>query len=273
MFPSSNHGSPLFSGGTRVLAIVVQAKFNRYSTIITGKVAVPYYRLPPTVHEYYLQIICMSFAPRSRTPSRSGTPGPVPARTPSRLVVPHTLRPTHSLSNLHVHSHSSPTQVPPLPIQPSNHELDSSASSVVDTDGILIQGVDAEVDTVEGDDGNAVGYVAAGEGSKKNLRDQLRQTLNKRQPSAGEEQNMAIFDNQDVLLINDNKIFHRNALCTWEDTLMSMRYLMTLVSDALFFYTISIMRYFLDQSFSFPPTRVFCAHRCRETSVYKVSYL
>ena len=190
MFPSSNHGSPLFSGGTRVLlAIVVQAKFKQYSTIITGKVAVPLHTTG--CHRPCMSIIskfiCMSFSlPRSRTPSRSGTPGPVPARTPSRLVVPHTLRPTHSLSNLHVHSHSSPTQVPPLPIQPSNHELDSSASSVVDADGILIQGVDAEVDTVEGDDGNAVGYVAAGEGSKKNLRDQLRQTLNKRQPSAGE---------------------------------------------------------------------------------------
>lgn len=57
---------------------------------------------------------------------------------------------------------------------------------MVDADGILVQGVDAEVDTVDGDDGNAIGYVVADEGSKKNLRDQLRQTLSKRQPNAGE---------------------------------------------------------------------------------------
>jgi hypothetical protein len=69
---------------------------------------------------------------------------------------------------------------------------------VVDVDGILVQGVDAEVDTVDGDDGNAVGYVAADENSKKNLRDQLRQTLSKRQPNVGEEQRMVLFVNQIV---------------------------------------------------------------------------
>lgn len=136
----------------------------------------------------------MSSIPRSRTPSRSATPGPVPPRSPSRLVVPHTLRPTHSLSNLHVHSHASPaihSALLSLPTQSTNHELDSSASSVIEADGILVHGVDAEVDTVDGDDGNAVGFVVADEDSKKNLRDQLRQTLSKRQLSVGEGQRMA----------------------------------------------------------------------------------
>lgn len=139
----------------------------------------------------------MSFTPRSRTPSRSGTP--LPTRTPSRLVVPHTLRPTHSLSNLHVHSRGTPATghatLPTLATnvtvqaatQTSNQELDSSASSVVDVEGILVQEVDAEVDAADGDDGTAIGYVVPNEGSKKNLRDQLRRTLSRRQSNAGEE--------------------------------------------------------------------------------------
>lgn len=54
------------------------------------------------------------------------------------------------------------------------------------TDGILVQDVDAEVDTVEGDVMGRVGIHASDETSKKTLRDQLRQTLSKRQMSMGE---------------------------------------------------------------------------------------
>lgn len=140
----------------------------------------------------------MSFTPRSRTPSRAGTP--LPTRSPSRLVVP-ALRPTHSLSNLHVHSRGTPAAPLPttstsvtaqttyataqLSTNVSNQELDSSASSMVDAEGILVQEVDAEVDTNDGEDAVAVGYVATEEGSKKNLRDQLRRTLSKRPSNAG----------------------------------------------------------------------------------------
>jgi vacuolar fusion protein MON1 len=145
----------------------------------------------------------MSFTPRSRTPSRTGTP--IPGRTPSRLVVPHTLRPTHSLSNLHVHSHGSPSAThAALPAQsnniaahttpPVNQELDSSESSVVNVEGILVQEADADVDTIDDEDGNAVGYITADPGSKQNLRDQLRRTLSKPQSNAGELRLGAIFD-------------------------------------------------------------------------------
>ena len=138
----------------------------------------------------------MSFTPRSRTSSRTGTR--IPGRSPSCLVVPHTLRPTHSLSNLHVHSHGSPSTMTPAALPNSttitalatsltNHELDSSASSVVNVEGILVQEAEADVDTVDDDDeGNAVGYIAADPESKQNLRDQLRRTLSKRQSNAGE---------------------------------------------------------------------------------------
>jgi len=137
----------------------------------------------------------MSLTSRSRTPSRAGTP--IPGRSPSHLVVPHTLRPTHSLSNLHVHSHGSPSAMSAtLPAQstsvtahatPStNHELDSSASSVDNIEGILVQEADTDVDTVDDEERNAVGYIAADPGSKQNLRDQLRRTLSKRQSNTGE---------------------------------------------------------------------------------------
>ena len=140
----------------------------------------------------------MSFTPRSGTPSRAGTP--IPTLSPSRLVVP-ALRPTHSLSNLHVHSRGAPAvplsttttsvtaqitvATPQLSASVSNQELDSSASSMVDAEGILVQEVDAEVDTNDVEDTVAIGYVATDEGSKKNLRDQLRRTLSKRPSNPG----------------------------------------------------------------------------------------
>jgi hypothetical protein len=70
----------------------------------------------------------------------------------------------------------------------ANQELDSSASSVVNVEGILVQDLDAEVDTVDDEDGNAVGYIATESGSKQSLRDNLRRTLSKRQSDGGELQ-------------------------------------------------------------------------------------
>lgn len=112
------------------------------------------------------------------------------------MIPQHALRPTHSLSNLQVHSRSAPSTalvaVPALPAAsqvptpPSNHELDSSASSVTDVEGILVQEVDAEVDVVDGEDGNTIGYISSAEGSKKDLREQLRRTLTKRQSNTSE---------------------------------------------------------------------------------------
>jgi hypothetical protein len=79
------------------------------------------------------------------------------------------------------HSINKATQTTP----PTNQELDSSASSVVNVEGILVQEADADVDIVDDEEGNAVGYIAADPGSKQNLRDQLRRTLSKRQSHTG----------------------------------------------------------------------------------------
>ena len=85
----------------------------------------------------------------------------------------HTALPTHS------------TDITTQPTPPPNPELDSSASSVVNVEGILVQEADADVDTIDDEDGNAVGYITADPGSKQNLRDQLRRTLSKRQSNTG----------------------------------------------------------------------------------------
>ena len=185
----------------------------------------------------------MSFTPRSQAPSRSGTPAP--GRSPSRLVVPHTLRPTHSLSNLHVHSHNVPSAInSTLPTHsaniatqaspPTNQELDSSASSVVNVEGILVQEPDADLDTVDDEDGNAVGYIAD-PGSKQNLRDQLRRTLSKRPSNAGQLR-LSTVGNQFVHLphLLYTKISHQSVLHRREGMLMSMRFLMNQVNDVGF---------------------------------------
>lgn len=53
------------------------------------------------------------------------------------------------------------------------------------SEGILLQDVDADVETVDSDEAVAVGQLDAGdEVSKKTLRDQLRRTL-KSKPSKG----------------------------------------------------------------------------------------
>ncbi|TBU27209.1 trafficking protein Mon1-domain-containing protein [Dichomitus squalens] len=95
-----------------------------------------------------------------------------------------------SLSNLRVYSHGSSTSAihtppttgsPPGQTQPENS---SSASSVVE--GVIFQEPDVEVDLIDGEQGSAAGMVesrAGNEESKRNLRDQLRRTLSKKESS------------------------------------------------------------------------------------------
>ncbi|KAF7314479.1 hypothetical protein MKEN_00920900 [Mycena kentingensis (nom. inval.)] len=105
------------------------------------------------------------------------------ARSPSRLAIPPALRPSPSLSNLQVRYSSGTTAeaIPPVPTPPQPQStLDSTASSVVNLDlneGILIQDVDADTDTVDGEEITGILSASTDEASKKSLRDQLRRTL------------------------------------------------------------------------------------------------
>src|SRR5215471_2365475 len=110
--------------------------------------------------------------PRSRTSSRSPTPGPK-----SHLIVPHALKSTRSLTNLNIHaSGSNNTSISPSP----PHVLDSAASSIANVDiseGILIEDDNSVADIVEVDGGNVMGVMestAGGDQSKQNLREHLR---------------------------------------------------------------------------------------------------
>jgi hypothetical protein len=132
----------------------------------------------------------MSITPgtRSRTSSRSATPGPI-----SHLVVSHVLKSTRSLTNLNIHAPSSPSRFnnTHASASPPSQVLDSSASSVTNLDiseGILIQDADAEADTAEAEEAPVMGVLesaAGGDESKKTLRDHLRKTLNQRQSGSG----------------------------------------------------------------------------------------
>ncbi|GLB38308.1 putative trafficking protein Mon1 [Lyophyllum shimeji] len=122
----------------------------------------------------------------SRTPSGSGSPSRSRPKTPPARLVPPSIRPSPSLSNLHIHSHavelSNLPPVPPVPIQFQSQVASSSASSVIDVDmneGILLQDADVETEAeeitampLESDTGKS------DEDSKKTLRDNLRKTLN-----------------------------------------------------------------------------------------------
>ena len=132
----------------------------------------------------------MSATPRSRTsslvPSRSGTP--LPRRSPSRLATPPTMRSSPSVASLRIYSHGSSVVPSPSPGSPSSRPEGGSSSSPSIAEGILVQEPDADVDIVDGDQGNASGIVesrAGNEESKKNLRDQLRRTLSKKESFAG----------------------------------------------------------------------------------------
>ena len=67
--------------------------------------------------------------------------------------------------------------------------LNSSASSIADAEGILIQDLGVDESVVGEEEVTATGEVSAGAGddeSKKTLRDQLRRTLTQRASSSGE---------------------------------------------------------------------------------------
>jgi vacuolar fusion protein MON1 len=91
-------------------------------------------------------------------------------------------------------SGTSPISIPSAHLQGQGAASDSLASSLSNNngetnEGILIQEVEVEVDTVDGEEGNAVGHVdslAGDESSKRSLRDKLRRTLSKKQANAGE---------------------------------------------------------------------------------------
>lgn len=114
------------------------------------------------------------------------------------------MRPSPSLSNLRVHSYSAGSSTvvtsesaPTISFQPApNPALDSTASSVVNLDlneGILIQDVDAETDTADGEEINVMGIVhSTDEASKKSLRDQLRRTLSNRPSRLGKSARLAL---------------------------------------------------------------------------------
>ncbi|KAG6837622.1 hypothetical protein H0H93_006143 [Arthromyces matolae] len=130
--------------------------------------------LPP-----HLRALHMS--PRTHSPPTAASKS-----SPSRLAVPPTVRPSPSLSNLHIHSHSVETSnippVPPIPTQSPNLALDSSSSSVFNldlNDGILVQDVDAEVEESEEINVTALesDVERSDEESKRNLREHLRKTL------------------------------------------------------------------------------------------------
>ncbi|KAH9950658.1 trafficking protein Mon1-domain-containing protein [Amylocystis lapponica] len=137
----------------------------------------------------------MSHTPRSRTPSRAGTPVAVPS--PSRLAPP-LVQPSPSVSPYRVYSQAPSVLQTPTSISPPRSDMthgthegaDSSASSILNTElseGMLIQDPEAEVDTTDGEQATASGHVeshAGDEESKKSLRDQLRRTLNKKESSS-----------------------------------------------------------------------------------------
>lgn len=124
-------------------------------------------------------------SPRSRAPSRVPSRSSTPVPGPSRLSSPPVVRPVPSVSSLRVYSYGSSATHTPAPAQ-TEISGSSSGSSVVE--GILVQDTDADVDVIDGEEGNATGVVeshAGNEESKKNLREQLRRTLSKKESFGG----------------------------------------------------------------------------------------
>lgn len=132
------------------------------------------------------------------TPSQFNAPVTQIRRSRSKLIIPPTLRTAQSFASLraeastatqHADSSYAPSRshTPPQSQPPST--LQSSASSMsgvdigdggADSGGILVQELDADVDTIDGDEGNASGHMenrAGEEESKKLLRESLRRTL------------------------------------------------------------------------------------------------
>ncbi|KAF8630953.1 hypothetical protein AX17_005309 [Amanita inopinata Kibby_2008] len=121
----------------------------------------------------------MQQIPRSRKPSVAGSISTASRPSPSHLSVSPALRPSASLSNLHIHGQNVGMAVPTV----TQESLESSASSVIDVDmneGILIRDSDQKEEPIETDDVTVTGHVEQpgfSEENKKNLRDQLRRTL------------------------------------------------------------------------------------------------
>ncbi|KAI9512410.1 trafficking protein Mon1-domain-containing protein [Russula earlei] len=156
---------------------------------------------------------------RSQTPSRAVTPCP---QTPSRLVIAPSLRPTHSLSNLHVHM-SGPS---PGGATSSHTGEESSASSVINVDmgeGILVPEADAEVGLADAEAGNvyviAASVPAGDEASKRALRDHLRRTLNKRDSSTAD-----VYPPRQYFILTDagKPVFTRHLIIHESDDLASI---------------------------------------------------
>jgi len=127
----------------------------------------------------------MTETPRSI--SRSSTPG-LARSSPSRLAIPPSLRPSPSLSNLHIHSHNNtvPSDILPVPqpLKSGDQYLDSSASSVMDVEpaeGLLIQDLDADTNHTDTEDMDSLDNTTVpptpADGTKQLLRDQLRRSL------------------------------------------------------------------------------------------------
>ncbi|KAI0755027.1 trafficking protein Mon1-domain-containing protein [Daedaleopsis nitida] len=128
--------------------------------------------------------------PRSRTPSgvpsRSGTP--VPSLSSSRLTARPAISSQPSVSSLRVYSYGSAAHSASPIASPGQPESEEASSSSSIAEGILVQDPDAEVDIISGEQGSADGLVessAGNEESKKNLRDQLRRTLSKKESFTG----------------------------------------------------------------------------------------
>ncbi|KAH8104565.1 trafficking protein Mon1-domain-containing protein [Cristinia sonorae] len=137
--------------------------------------------------------------PRSRTPSRVGTPIRITGGTsgsPSRLIPPvPRLHSAPSVSSLRVHSagYNSTIQTP-ISTSPPNSSIhgDSSSSSAVNvnqTEGILIQEPEVEVEATSGEDGTAGAHIentALDDVARRQLRDHLRRTLTDTDASVAE---------------------------------------------------------------------------------------
>ncbi|KAI0725621.1 trafficking protein Mon1-domain-containing protein [Fomitopsis betulina] len=129
--------------------------------------------------------------PRSRTPSRVGTPIPALSR-----LTPPSVRPAPLISSrVYSHGSTSAAPAPVLDLSPADilahgaHEgISSSASSVlnieVPTPDMIVITPEADVGTLSSEQSSISGHTATHPGdeeSKQHLRDQLRRTLNQRE--------------------------------------------------------------------------------------------
>ncbi len=137
----------------------------------------------------------MTETPRSRSVSRSGTPGltrGVPAKLKSAL----TLHPSPSVSSLNIHSYHNLNQatvqmdVIHPSTSPTGDHLDSSASSVINMDpaeGLLIQDIDTDTDVEDLDSARpSTSHSIDRDDQKRDLREQLKRSLTERVTATGQ---------------------------------------------------------------------------------------